>query len=110
MLTQDPMLDLHDLVEYYPETAPAHLDLAIRGIIGLDAEAVHERSPPSSSKHPTLTRRSRSGSWACSRTTSPDTASIEVARLYEPPFTTLHTDSIDGLFPDDGAGRRASSS
>ena len=26
--------------------------------------------------------------------------SIEVARLYEPPFTTLHTDSIDGLFAD----------
>ena len=25
--------------------------------------------------------------------------SIEVARLYEPPFTTLHTDSLDGLFP-----------
>ena len=26
---------------------------------------------------------------------------IEVARLYEPPFTTLHTDSLDGLFPDE---------
>ena len=31
---------------------------------------------------------------------------IEIARLYEPPFTTLHTDSIDGLFPDEEqAGR-----
>ena len=26
--------------------------------------------------------------------------SIEVARLYEAPFTTVHTDSLDGLFPD----------
>ena len=42
VLTQDPMLDLHDLVEYYPDCA-GHLDLAIRGIIGLDAEAVIER-------------------------------------------------------------------
>ena len=32
------MLDLHDLVDYYPDCA-GHLDLAIRGIIGLDAEA-----------------------------------------------------------------------
>ena len=28
--------------------------------------------------------------------------SIEVARLYEAPFTTVHTDSLDGLFPDEG--------
>ena len=72
VLTQDPMLDLHDLVDYYPDCA-GHLDLAIRSIIGLDAEAVHEHSPPSSSS----TRRStrpRSGSWTCSRTTSPSTA------------------------------------
>jgi len=27
--------------------------------------------------------------------------SIEIARLYDPPFTTIHTDSIDGLFPDE---------
>ena len=39
VLTQDPDLDLTDLTEYFPETA-GHLDLAIRSIIGLDAEAV----------------------------------------------------------------------
>jgi type I restriction enzyme R subunit len=26
--------------------------------------------------------------------------SIEVDRLYEPPFTLLHTDSLDGLFDE----------
>ena len=35
--------------------------------------------------------------------------SIEVARLYEPPFTTLHTDSLDGLFPDEEQADAASS-
>ncbi|MCA9678708.1 MAG: DEAD/DEAH box helicase family protein [Myxococcales bacterium] len=25
---------------------------------------------------------------------------IDIDRLYEPPFTTVHTDSVDGLFPD----------
>ena len=39
VLTQEPDLDLNELVEYYPETA-GHLDLAIRCIIGLNADAV----------------------------------------------------------------------
>jgi type I restriction enzyme R subunit len=34
VLTQDPMLNLNDLVDYYPDCA-GHLDLAIRSIIGL---------------------------------------------------------------------------
>ena len=42
VLTQDPSLDLTDLMDYYPETAP-HLDVAIRGIIGLDAGQVEAR-------------------------------------------------------------------
>lgn len=25
---------------------------------------------------------------------------IDIDRLYEPPFTTLHAESVDGLFPD----------
>jgi type I restriction enzyme, R subunit len=27
---------------------------------------------------------------------------IEIERLYEPPFTSLHTESMDGLFQDPG--------
>ena len=72
VLTQDPMLDLHDLVEYYPDCA-GQLDLAIRSIIGLDAvggpRAVHRLRPPA---QPEL--GADSGSWTCSRTTSPSTA------------------------------------
>jgi type I restriction enzyme R subunit len=98
VLTQDPMLDLHDLVDYFPECA-GHLDQAIRGIIGLDAEAVQERFTAFVQQHPTLTSvQIRFLSLLQNHIAK--YGSIEVARLYEPPFTSLHSDSIDGLFPD----------
>jgi type I restriction enzyme R subunit len=28
---------------------------------------------------------------------------IELERLYEPPFTTIHTESVDGVFPEASA-------
>lgn len=98
VLTQDPMLNLHDLVEYYPDCA-GQLDLAIRSVIGLDAEAVHER----------FTRFVQQSNLNAAQIRFLDLlqnhiakyGSIEVARLYDPPFTSLHTDSIDGLFPDE---------
>ena len=42
VLAQEPDLDLTDLLEYYPETA-GNLAVAIRSIIGLDAQAVNAR-------------------------------------------------------------------
>jgi type I restriction enzyme R subunit len=99
VLTQDPMLDLNDLIEYYPECA-GQLDLAIRSIIGLDAEEVHERFTAFVQGHPTL-NSSQIRFLDMLQNHIAKHGSIEVARLYEPPFTTLHTDSIDGLFPDE---------
>jgi type I restriction enzyme R subunit len=53
VLTQDPDLDLQNLLDYYPETA-GHLDLAIRGIIGLDPAAVQQRFSEFVQRHTTL--------------------------------------------------------
>ena len=99
VLTQDPMLDLHDLIEYYPDCA-GQLDLAIRSIIGLDASAVHERFTVFVQQSPTL-NSSQIRFLDLLQNHIAKHGAIEVARLYEPPFTTLHTDSIDGLFPDE---------
>jgi len=99
VLTQDPMLDLHDLIEYYPDCA-GQLDLAIRGIIGLDAAAVNERFTSFVQQSPTL-NSSQIRFLDLLQNHIAKHGAIEVARLYEPPFTTLHTDSIDGLFPDE---------
>ena len=104
VLAQDPSLDLHDLAEYYPECA-GHLDQAIRGIIGLDAEAVHDRFTAFVQEHPTL-GSAQIRFLGLLQNHIARYGSIEVARLYEPPFTTLHTDSIDGLFPDDEQAHR----
>jgi type I restriction enzyme R subunit len=98
VLTQDPMLDLHDLVEYYPDCA-GQLDLAIRGIIGLDAEAVHERF--TSFVQQNILNAAQIRFLDLLQNHIAKYGSIEVARLYEPPFTSLHADSIDGLFPDE---------
>jgi type I restriction enzyme, R subunit len=99
VLAQDPMLDLRDLVDYYPDCA-GQLDQAIRGIIGLDAESVHERFTSFVQQHLTLTS-AQIRFLSLLQNHIAKYGSIEVARLYEPPFTNLHTDSIDGLFPDE---------
>jgi type I restriction enzyme, R subunit len=98
VLTQDPMLDLHDLVEYYPDCA-GQLDLAIRSIIGLDAASVHERFTAFVHKHNLNSAQLRFLDLLQNHIAK--YGSIEVARLYEAPFTTVHTDSLDGLFPDE---------
>ncbi len=99
VLTQDPMLNLHDLVEYYPDCA-GHLDLAIRSIIGLDAAAVGKRFTAFVQQHPTL-NSAQIRFLDLLQNHIAKYGSIELGRLYEAPFTTIHTDSIDGLFPDE---------
>lgn len=98
VLTQDPNLDLRDLQEYYPEAA-GHLDLAIRGIVGLNADVVARRFEDFCQRHPTLNSRQTRflrqlqdyiGKYG----------SIKAERLYEDPFTVLDSKGPDGLFPD----------
>jgi type I restriction enzyme R subunit len=98
VLTQDPQLDLHDLAEYYPETA-SKLDQAIRSIIGMDAEAVHARFTQFVQDHPNLASHQIKFLDLLQNHMAKN-GSIELERLYEPPFTLLHSDGIDGLFDD----------
>jgi type I restriction enzyme R subunit len=99
VLTQEPDLDLTDLMEYYPETA-GHLDMAIRSIIGLDATAVQARFAEFVRHHPTLNARQIKFLELLQNHIS-RYGSIEIDRLYEDPFTTLHNDGVDGIFHDD---------
>jgi type I restriction enzyme R subunit len=99
VLTQDPSLDLHDLVDYFPETA-GHLDQAIRSVIGMDAQAVHQRFTQFVQEHSHLASHQIKFLDLLQNHIA-KYGSIEVDRLYEPPFTLLHSDGIDGLFPDE---------
>jgi type I restriction enzyme R subunit len=95
VLTQEPGLDLHDLEEYYQHVKP--LDQAIREIIGMDAEAVHERFEAFIHAHPEISSHANKFLQLLQRHIATH-GSIEIEQLYEPPFTTLHSDGIDGLF------------
>lgn len=98
VLAQEPDLDLTDLTEYYPESA-GHLDQAIRGIIGLDAQAVHERFTAFVHQHPALASHQIKFLDLLQNHIS-RYGSIEIERLYEPPFTLLHSDGLDGVFDE----------
>lgn len=97
VLTQEPGLDLRNLMDYFQQAES--LDQAIREIIGMDAEAVQERFTAFVQAHPNL---------ASHQIKFLDLLQNHIARfgsiktddLYEPPFTTLHSDSLDGLFDE----------
>lgn len=98
VLVQDSNLDLTDLLDYYPETA-GHLDQAIRAIIGMDAEMVRTRFTQFVTKHPELSSlqvkfldllQNHLGKYGA----------IEIGDLYEPPFTLIHSDGLDGVFDE----------
>ena len=97
VLTQEPGLDLHELVEYH-KVAP-DLYRAIRRIVGLDADTVRERFTQFVQAHPHL---------ASHQTKFLDLlqnhiaryGSVEIEKLYEPPFTTVHNEGLDGVFDE----------
>lgn len=99
VLSQDPNLDLNDLVDYYPETA-GHLDLAIRSIIGLDAKSVHERFEGFVRKHPTVNSM-QMRFLDLLKNHIARYGAIEIGRLYEQPFTTISAEGLDGVFEDE---------
>jgi type I restriction enzyme R subunit len=98
VLTLDSSLDLHDLLDYFPETA-GHLDQAIRSVIGMDAKTVHERFTQFVQEHPNLASHQIKFLDLLQNHIA-KYGSIEVDRLYEPPFTLIHSDSLDGLFDE----------
>lgn len=97
VLTQEPGLDLHNLMDYFQQAES--LDEAIREIIGMDADAVRERFTEFVQMHPYLASHQIKFLDLLQNHIA-KFGSIKTDDLYEPPFTTLHTDSLDGLFEE----------
>ncbi len=97
VLTQEPGLDLHNLMDYFKQAES--LDQAIREIIGMDADAVHERFTKFVQAHPNLASHQIKFLDLLQNHIA-KFGSIKTDDLYEPPFTTLHSDSLDGLFDE----------
>jgi type I restriction enzyme R subunit len=98
VLTQDADLDLTDLMEYYPETA-GHLDMAIRAVIGMDANTVRAKFTQFVVNHPELNSHQVKFLDLLQNHIA-KYGTIEIEELYEPPFTLIHSDGLDGVFDE----------
>ena len=99
VLTQNPDVDQEILREFFAATA-GPLDFAIRSIIGMDAEAVNSRFANFITAHPKLTANQVSFLNLLKNHIS-RYGVIEIEDLYEPPFTTIHSEGLDGVFTDE---------
>lgn len=98
VLLQDPDLHLEDLLEHYPNKSQS-LALAIRRIVGMDAAKVDEHLKTFVQQYPSLNANQIRFLEMLKAHISAYGA-IELEKLWEAPFTTLHTEGIDGVFTD----------
>lgn len=98
ILLRDPDIDLQDLVARFPNKAGS-LALAIRQIVGLDAEAVRAHFEAFATAHPDLNANQLRFLKLLEGQVAAHGA-IELKRLWDAPFTSIHTDGIAGVFPD----------
>lgn len=99
VLTQNPGVDLNVLREFYDTAAP--LDYIIRTIVGMDAEKVKGRFESFVQRHhPRLSSRHILFMNLLQNHIAKYGA-IEIDRLYEPPFTTIDSEGLDGIFTDE---------
>lgn len=94
-----PDVNLRDLRVHYPDLAD-NLDIVIRTIIGMDAQAVNDRFEEFVHRHPILNSK-QLRFLALLKNHLTRFGSIEIERLYDAPFTTIDSDGIDGVFRDD---------
>ncbi|XXT15242.1 DEAD/DEAH box helicase family protein [Sorangium sp. So ce429] len=98
VLELDPKIDLRDLLLYYPETAN-HLEYAIRRIVGMDAIAADAAFSAFVHAHPELNAQQIHFLGMLKQYIAMY-GFIVIDRLYDKPFTNVHADSIEGVFPD----------
>lgn len=99
VLTQHPDIDISDLMDFYPQES-AHLDDILRTIVGMDAETVRERFTSFVQKNVGLSARQTQFVQMLVNHIS-RYGKLETEKLYDAPFTSLHSDGIDGMFQDE---------
>jgi type I restriction enzyme R subunit len=98
VLQVDDKANLKHLV--HPETKQSLLDV-LRGLVGLDPEAVEAAFTTFVHKHLRLSAQQLRFLQLLKNHIAQN-GGIELERLYEPPFTTLHASGIDGVFTEKG--------
>src|SRR5262249_32254763 len=100
VLQVDDKANVKHLAGRDPETRRSLLTV-FRGLVGLDAAAVEQAFTGFVHKHPRLTSQQPRFLQVLQNHIAQN-GGIEIERLYEPPFTTIHTESVDGVFPAPG--------
>jgi type I restriction enzyme R subunit len=98
VLLHDPNLHLEELLNHYPNKSE-NLALAIRRVIGLDAAKVNDHFKAFVQQFPAL-NSNQIRFLELLKSQIATYGAIELDRLWEAPFTTLHAEGIDGIFPD----------
>jgi type I restriction enzyme R subunit len=98
VLQVDEKANIRQLVGRLPETRRSLLAV-FRGLVGLDAKAVEAAFAGFVHKHPRLSAQQLRFLQLVQNHIAQN-GGIEIERLYEAPFTTIHAESVDGVFPD----------
>ncbi|MCU0693188.1 MAG: hypothetical protein MUF54_17485, partial [Polyangiaceae bacterium] len=96
VLQVDDKANVKHLAGHDPETRRSLLTV-FRSLVGLDAAAVELAFTEFVHKHPRLTSQQLRFLQVLQNYIAQN-GGIELDRLYEPPFTTIHAESVDGVF------------
>lgn len=96
VLAVDDKANVLQLAGHDPQTRRSLLTV-FRGLVGLDAAAVEAAFSAFVHAHPRLSSQQLRFLQMLQNHIAHN-GGIELERLYEPPFTTLHSESMDGLF------------
>jgi type I restriction enzyme, R subunit len=99
VMLRDPHVTLEDLLLHFPSKAN-RLDLAIRQIIGLDAQAVNAHFAQFVQKHPELSSHQIHFLELIKKHIA-NYGKLKIEKLYEDPFTQLDSLGVDGVFTDE---------
>ncbi|RKG84411.1 DUF4145 domain-containing protein [Corallococcus sp. CA049B] len=98
VLEVDDKANVKHLAGHDPETRRSLLTV-FRGLVGLDAAAVEKAFTAFVHKHPRLSSQQLRFLQVLQNHIAQN-GGIEIKRLYEPPFTTIHAESVDGVFTE----------
>lgn len=96
VLAVDDKANVKFLAGHDPETRRSLLAV-FRGLVGLDAAAVETAFEAFVHKHPRLSSQQLRFLQVLQNYIAQN-GGIEIDRLYEPPFTIIHAESVDGVF------------
>lgn len=100
VLEVDDKANVKHLAGHDAETRRSLLAV-FRSLVGLDAVAVEQAFTDFVHKHPRFTSQQLRFLQVLQNHIAQN-GGIELERLYEPPFTTIHAESMDGVFPNPG--------